>query len=83
MRTVSILKIGCGLVLLTLICLAFETIQVIKRLFPEVEMVLNSKCNSPAPGWNGKLLGFKVSARSLAAMYAFLAVSPYLNCSHN
>lgn len=61
LKTSTLNKCGSILLLLILVCFIFETVEVTKRLFPEVGMVLNSQCNTPAPGWNGKLLGYRVS----------------------
>ena len=61
MKASTLSKCASVLVVLIFVCFAFETIEVTKKIFPEVGMVLNSRCNTPAPGWNGKLLGYKVS----------------------
>ena len=57
--TMKCCQISCAVIVLVIM---LQSLYFTHKLFPEIGMVLQSQCRTPAPGWNGKLLGYEVES---------------------
>lgn len=57
----NIAKCSCGVCFVILcLCLVVAAVNLVREIFPETDLVLNSQCTAPMQNWDGKILNFQV-----------------------